>query len=81
MTAALPAPIRAELRAANARLVGEVFDGPRGRQFQVWFGGRGVMVLIEHHPDGKLFLWQPLNESTGTEATVDALRAYFAPAP
>jgi hypothetical protein len=81
MTADLPAPILAELHAANARLVGEGFDGPRGQHFNVWFGGRGVMVLIEHHPDGKLFSWQPLNESTGTEATVDALRAYFASEP
>jgi hypothetical protein len=37
----LPAPIMAELRAANARR-GVDFDGPHGRQFQLWMAEADV---------------------------------------
>jgi len=78
---ALPKALKDELSAANARLVSE-YDVPNGRRLQTWLGGRGALVLIELHPDGKTFLWQPLageiNTLSGNAAT---LRAYLAGTP
>lgn len=71
----LPAPIMAELRAANARRVTE-FDGPKGQQFQLWMGG-ARLVLAELWPDGSVHIWRQLDDTNSMAATVDALRAYL----
>jgi DNA-binding IclR family transcriptional regulator len=73
----LPAPIMAELNTANAQR-GVDFDGPHGREFQLWASGSGAVLMAELHPDGSVFLWRPLEHTHAPAATVDALRAYLA---
>jgi hypothetical protein len=73
----LPAPIMAELRAANARRDVD-FGGPHGRQFQLWVKGNGAMVLAALYPNGSAFLWRPLQHINAQATTVDVLRAYLA---
>jgi hypothetical protein len=72
----LPQAVEAELQAANARRVSE-FDGPQGRQYQLWASGRAI-VMAELHPDGSVFMWRPLDESNSMAATFNALRVYLA---
>jgi hypothetical protein len=75
----LPKPILDELHAAQARIVSD-FNGPKGRRYQVWFGGNAAIVLIELHEDEAVFLWRPLEGGSRDRMTitVDALRAYLA---
>jgi hypothetical protein len=39
------------------------------------------MVLFDVHPDGALFLWQPLNVNAGTVAKVEVVRDYMGSPP
>jgi hypothetical protein len=73
----LPAPIMAELRAANAKRLSE-WDGPDGRRYQLWTKSNGAMVLAALYPNGSAFLWRPLQHINAQAATVDVLRAYLA---
>jgi len=57
----LPAPIMAELRAANARRV-TAFDGPKGQQFHLWMGGARENVALIGTPVSKLSCQSPRDQ-------------------
>jgi hypothetical protein len=53
----------------------------RPARYECWVGGCGAMVLFDVHPDGALFLWQPLNVNAGTVAKVEVVRDYMGSPP
>ena len=73
----LPPPIMTELRAANAKRMSQ-WDGPDGRQYQLWLARAGL-VMAELHPEGSVYLWQPLAHKVGDSAFFegDKLRSYL----
>jgi hypothetical protein len=73
----LPAQIMAELQAAHAKRMSHFWDAPNGRQYQLWLAPGGL-VMIELHPNGSAFLWQPLaHQPAGMPTFLGELRAYL----
>jgi hypothetical protein len=72
----LPDDIRAELRAADARMI-NACDGPNGSVIEFW-ASPGGLLLVQLHPDGNGFdIFRPFDNTNSAGALIGALRAYL----